>query len=63
MNTAFFVEWEEAAKQRAGRTQSRARDLLAPRQRRDARERLLERRGARLADLVRPQAAACRGVP
>ncbi len=49
--------WRDRA---AGREQG-ARDLLERRQRRVDLERLRERRGARLADLVGPQAAARRG--
>jgi hypothetical protein len=43
---------------RAAGTEQGARDLLERRQRRVALERLRERRGARVADLVVPQAAA-----
>jgi hypothetical protein len=46
---------------RAAGTEKGARDLLERRQRRIVLERLRERRGARLADLVVPQAAARRG--
>jgi hypothetical protein len=46
---------------RAAGTQQGARDLLERFQRRVALERLRERRGARISDLVDPQAAARRG--
>ncbi len=46
---------------RAAGTEQSARDLVERRQRRVALERLRERRGARLADLVAVQAAARRG--
>jgi hypothetical protein len=47
---------------RATGTEQGARDLLERRQRRVALERLRERRGARVSDLIEPQAAARRGV-